>query len=236
MAPKASRKKTKKKDLSAPKRRERRFSTSSTFMPLWVGITGIAGCFLLGLGVFGLWILDPPVSWASYAVAGGGLGLGLSLWFGQPPETAVAVGDAGVAVEDGKETRRVPWYEVRSLRLAGDAVLVEGKSETLKFSFGANSSAVATLLKEAASRVPDVVDVARSLTQRLPSPETVRGFAQDVEDDQVAGSRCAASKNVIHLEEEARCCPQCGQVYHRDGLPESCVTCEAPLTGRALLA
>lgn len=227
--------KTKKKTAkTGQRRRERRFSTSPTFMPLWVGIVGVIGSAVLGAGVFGLWILDPALSWASYLVAGGGFGLGVALWFGQPAESAVIVGDAGIGVEDGRQTTRIPWFELRSLRIIGGNVVAEGPAQKLRFLLGANAQATSLLLKEAAERVPGVVDVSKASVESLPDPKAVKGYAQDVQDDQVTGLRCAASDKVITLEEDARICPKCGQVFHKDGIPTLCTFCETELTGRAL--
>lgn len=229
--------KTKRKSTNTgPRRRERRFSTSPTFMPTWVAIVGLIGSAVLGAGVFGLWILDPALSWASYLVAGGGFGLGVALWFGQPSESAVIVGDSGLGVEDGRETSRIPWFELRSLRIIGGNVVAEGPAQKLKFLLGANVHATALLLKEAAERVPGVVDVPKSIVESLPNPKDVKGFAQDVQDDQVTGMRCAASEKVITLEEDARICPKCAQVFHKDGLPIKCTHCETELAGRTLKA
>lgn len=234
--PKASKRRVKSLKLQDKKRKERRFSTSSTYMPTWVALLGMVGCFGLGAGVFGLWILDPPVTWSSYAVAAGGLALGLALWFGQPPEVAVAVGDAGVAIEGSHQTQRLNWYEMRAVRAQGGRLLIEGDNTALKFSIGANLGAAALLLKEAAERIPDVLDVDPQVSKALPDPQTVRGLLQDIEDDQVAGTPCAASGTVIKLEEDARVCPCCGQIYEKAHLPSSCVSCENQLGENALRA
>ncbi len=226
----------KKPTKSVNKRRERRFSTSPTFMPLWVAGLGLIGSLVLGSGVFGWWIADPAVPYASYLVAAGGFLLGVALWFGQPPESAVFVGDSGIAVEDGREITRVPWFDVRSIQVVGGKVVVEGPSTTVKFLLGANRNAAALALKEAAVRIPDVVDVDKQVTESLPNPDKVKGFQQDIEDDQVTGVTCAHSKKLITLEEDARICPRCGQIFHKDGLPEACTSCEATLGTRALYA
>ncbi len=217
------------------RRKERRFATSSTFMPLWVAILGLVACFALGMGVFGFWILDPAASYASYLISAGALGLGVALWLGQPKESAVSVGDAGIAVEDGRQTSRIHWYAMRSLRVETGKVLVEAKSQKLTFLLGANRAATALVLKEAAVRVPDILDVDRTVIETLPNPDEVRGFSSEVEDDQLTGSRCAASKKLITLEEDARICPRCGQVYHRESVPETCSSCATELKGRMLL-
>lgn len=197
---------------------------------------GLIGSLILGSGVFGWWILDPAVPHSSSLVAVGGVLLGLSLWFGQPPETAVFVGDSGVAVEDGREITRVPWFEVRSVRVQGGKLVVEGSSSVAKFLIGANRNAAALALKEAALRVPDVVDVERDVTESLPAPDKVKGYLQEIEDDQVTGVKCAHSKKLITMEEDARFCPRCGQIFHKEGLPEACSSCEQPLGARTLVA
>lgn len=218
------------------KRRERRFSTSATFLPLWVGVVGIAGCLLLGMGVFGTWILDPAPSYASYLVAAGGFGLGVALWFSQPKESAVFVGDAGIAIDDGRQTLRVAWYAMRSLRIENGFVLVEGPGHSLKFLLGANQKATAHALREAALRVPDVVDADKNIMETLPEPSDNEEQLKGVEDDQVTGSRCATSNKLISMEEDARICPRCGQVFHKESVPEACPSCEAALKGKTLLA
>jgi hypothetical protein len=218
------------------RRREHRFATSSTYIAPIIAAVGIVGSLVLGAGVFALWILDPPLSFASYLVAGGGLGLGISLWFGQPSETAVAVGDAGIAVEDGSEVIRVPWYAMKSLRIERGMMVASAAGNSVRFSVGANPKAAAWALKEAAERMPSALDVDQAAAEKLPEPSHTGGLDQPVKGDQVAGNRCANSGNAIQLEEDARLCPRCGQVYHKDSVPEACVTCEAELKGHTLRA
>jgi hypothetical protein len=205
-------------------------------MPKTTAIVGFVGAAVLGAGVFGLWILDPPLTWASYLVAGGGFLLGVSLWFGQAPESAVTVGDSGIAVEDGREMQRVQWYRMRSLRVVGSRMVMEGQSGKLKFLLGANPYAAAEALRQAAERLPDIVDVDKSIVESLPKPGEVAGFQQDIDDDQVTGLKCAASDRVIKVEEDARLCAKCGQLYHREAVPERCTHCDTELSGRVLRA
>jgi hypothetical protein len=218
------------------RRREHRFATSATYIAPIVAGVGFLGALVLGAGVFALWILDPPLAFASYLVAGGGLGLGVALWFGQPSETAVAVGDAGIAVEDGSEVVRVPWYALKSLRVENGTMVVRSAGSVIRFSIGANAKAAAWALKEAAERMPSALDVDTSIAQKLPEPSHAGGLEQPVKGDQVAGNRCANSGNAIQMEEDARLCPRCGQVYHKDSVPEACVTCDAELKGHTLRA
>jgi hypothetical protein len=235
MAQTGSKRKQKNPKPKSGKRQERRFTTSLAYMPAWVAVVGMFGCFALGSGVFGLWILDPPLGFASWLVAAGGFGLGVALWFGQPPETAVSVGDSGIGVESGKDTLRVQWYDLKALRITSGQMIVEGNRHTLKFSVSANQFAVAAALKEAAERVPSTIDVDKAIMKSLPESGQA-GTLKDVEDDQVTGMRCAATKKAINLEEDARLCPCCGQVFHKDGVPEVCPSCENSLKSRTLSA
>jgi hypothetical protein len=228
----------KKRDLSSgpARRKERRFATSSTFIPLWVALIGMAGSVVLGAGVFGLWVIDPPYVYGAYLVAAGGLGLGVALWFGQPAESAVAVGDAGIAVEDGRDVKRMHWYEVKSARILGGQFVLESRDDKLKFSIGANPRAAAWALKQLAERTPNVIDIDKSFAEKLPAPDAAGGSETVVDNDQVAGRNCASSGRPLQLEEEARVCDGCGQIFHRDTVPTICTSCEKHLEGHLLRA
>lgn len=221
---------------NAARRQERRFSTSSTYIDLRVAIIGMVGALVLGAGVFGLWLLDPPFAYASYLVALGGLGLGVALWFGQPAESTVAVGDAGIAVEDGREVSRMRWYAMKSIRIVKGRFLAEGGGKALSFSAGANPAAAAWALKEAAERVPQIMDVDKAEAAKLPQPESKGGQLVEIDNDQLAGSRCAASDKLITLEEDARICAICAQVYEKAAVPERCVSCSNDLKNNTLRA
>lgn len=234
MSQKSARKK-KDPNPGLPRRKERRFKTSAAYMTPVVAGIGMVGSLVLGAGVFGLWVIAPPVAYASYLVALGGLGLGVSLWFGQPREIAVSVGDAGLAIEDGREVLRLHWYEMKSLSIEGSRFVVRGTDRTLSFLWGANAKATALLLKEAAERVPGVVDVPRALTEKLPPPDE-SSAGVPVEGDQLTGIACFASEKAIQFEGDARLCQNCGAVYSKDAVPEACAFCERPLEGRLLRA
>jgi hypothetical protein len=218
-------------------RQERRFATLSSFIATPIALIGMLGSLLLGAGCFGLWILDPAVTWATYVIAVGGLGLGTALWFSAPEETAVLVGDAGIAVEDGRDIARVHWHNVQSISVRRGVVVVEGKSgKGVSFLLGANPKGSAFAFQEALERIPEAFNVDKHVAEKLPKPDPKAGQLESVSDDQVAGTRCAASDRQILLEEDARACPRCGQIYHKDELPETCVSCSADLKGRVLFA
>jgi hypothetical protein len=221
---------------SLKRRVERRFAVNTTYVAPWVAIAGMLGALVLGAGVFGLWIKDPALSYASYLVAVGGLGLGVALWFAQPSLSAVCVGDGGLALENGKDVDRLAWCDMQSLRVEGDKLVARGAGVSLSFSMKEHPQAAAWTLKEAVTRLPSVVDVPGSVTEKLPAPSTNAGTEHEILDAQVAGRRCAASKKVISLEDDARLCPKCSQVYHKDHVPSACATCEEPLAGRTLRA
>jgi hypothetical protein len=46
---------------------------------------------------------------------------------------------------------------------------------------------------------------------------------------QVAGRKCVVCAAVITFEVDARLCGRCGQVYHREHVPERCATCDGEL-------
>ncbi len=218
------------------KRSERVFKTSEAYMPRWTVLLGTFSCLVLGVGVFSHWILDPPLDWSAYAVALGGFGLGTSLWFGQAPELAIAVGDSGIAVDGYKDGARIPWFKMSSLQIRSGNVVIESQSSSMRFSVEANQEATAYALKEASVRVPDIVDVNPEILKGLPLTKEPQGITREIEGDQVTGLPCAASNQLISIEEDARLCQKCGQLYTKDAAPEQCVTCETSLKGHLLRA
>ena len=55
-----------------------------------------------------------------------------------------------------------------------------------------------------------------------------------LEGVQVAGRHCAATEKTIAFERDARLCPNCAQVYLKDNVPKTCVTCERDLGSAAI--
>src|SRR5262249_18428024 len=91
--------------------------------------------------------------------------------------------------------------------------------------------AVARALKEARARIPrhmkevEVKDVAADAEKVDDSV----GVVVALEPPQVAGLRCKKSDKLIAFERDARLCGRCGELYHKDGVPVRCVTCNARL-------
>lgn len=219
----------------AAHRKERTFLTSQTFMKPGVFWLGMAGALALGAGVYSQWLMDEPLSFASYIVAAGGFLLGAALWLAQADEVAVRIGDAGVFIDQGREGLRVHWFEMKRISLRGDRVSIETTGRELSFSRGANEAALAWLLKEASERLPQLIDVPKSLTESLPKPSE-EGASHERVEDQVSGRNCAHSGQAITLEEDARVCPNCGQIYHKSHIPSRCLHCDTELSGKTLRA
>lgn len=232
--PASTAKKKTKKTPARAKRRERRFVPNSLESSKLSLIGGGAGALALGAGVYGPWIREPAVSYATYLVAGGALVLGAAMWFGDVTAHPVRVGDAGVAIERGTELSRLAWCDIERIRLEGDKLLISGEGLTLELPMSAHKVAISWLLKEAAGRVPDVVDVKGSVVDGLPEPRDTDGERLEVKDVQVAGRRCAESDQLITFERDARLCPNCGQVYHLRHVPKKCVTCDEALGSSAI--
>lgn len=222
-----------KRDKAREPRKERRFQPSQTQSSLYSGLGGMAGALALGAGVYGQWIREPALPWAQYLVAGGALTLGAALWFSDVGGDPIRVGAAGVALERGTELLRVAWCDLTRIRIERGKLLLETDDVTLAVPLGSHPHAAAWILKEGVLRIPDVMDVKGSDAEALPEPKESDGESVAVENLQIAGRHCAASDKPISFERDARLCPTCAQVYHREHVPKKCVTCDDDIAGRA---
>ncbi len=230
--------KKKKKKGRTPRRvrKERRFAGGQTQSSRTAAYAGMVGALVLGAGVYAQWIKEPALEYAPYIVAGGSLVLGAAMWFGDSAGLPVRVGDAGIAFEKGSELTRLAWCDIETIEAEGKTLVVRGDGMKLELPLNAHALAASWILKEAARRVPEALDVKGSLADQLPAPKDTDGELMEVTDVQVAGKRCAASDTVIAFEKDARLCPTCGQVYHRDHVPKRCGTCDDSITGRVVRA
>jgi hypothetical protein len=221
----AKKKKLKAKKSSKRDKKERRFLPDATrSSKISVG-AGMAGALALGAGVYGQFIREPQLPYGQYLVAGGALVLGAALWFSDSGGHPVRVGDAGVAIERGTELTRLPWCDMDRIAIERGKLLLEGKEVSLSIPVEPHRIATSWILKEAISRVPDAMDVKQSESEALPEPKEDDGELVKLENVQIAGRHCAASDKPISFERDARLCPTCAQVYHRDHVPKKCVTC-----------
>lgn len=229
-------KRPKKKKAARRPRQERRFAPDPAHTSKLAFFAVLIGGLLLGAGLYAQWIRELPLAYAPYLLGGGAFALAFGLWFSEPGAGPIRVGDAGVAIEKGKEVVRLPWCDMKRVSLERSALLLEGDDLTLSIPIGAHRVAVAWILSEGARRMPDIMKAKRSDIQALPEVNDKQGELVTVEALQVAGRHCAASDKVISFERDARLCPTCAQVYHKDHVPKTCVTCSAELLGRTYSA
>ena len=218
-------KKTKEKKRE---RVERRFLPQSTTSPIWVKLAGGVGAALMGAGLMGQYGRPEPVPYAVWVLAAGALLVAVAVWIGTSGDPAIRVGDAGVAVEKGGQ-KRVPWWGVESVswNAIERTLLVSGRDEAgggldLRVGSKSQAQAVAWIVKEALARVPSVVKIEEETLESLPHASREAGEVVKLEPVQVVGKRCAATDKVIAWEPDARVCPRCERVYHKDGVPETC--------------
>jgi hypothetical protein len=226
-----------KKKRKAPKERvERRFVPEATHTSRMAAGLGMLGSLVLGAGVYGQWVKETPVSYASALVTLGAVGLGGGLWLGSASTFPVRVGDAGVAIERGSEMNRILWCEMTEIRLDKGDLVVKAESISLAIPVGAHPRAAAYIIAEAERRLPKVVKVDEAGKRTIPLATQPGGEEVPVTGDQVAGRRCAATNKIISFERDARLCSNCAQVYYKDNVPKQCLTCGAEVAGRAVQA
>jgi hypothetical protein len=232
----AEAKRPKKKKAAQRPRQERRFAPDAAHTSTLAFYAVLAGGALLGAGLYAQWIRDEPLAYAPYLLGAGAFALAFGLWFSEPGAGPIRVGDAGVAIEKGRELVRLPWCDMQRVSLERTNLLLKGADLTLSIPLGAHRVAVAWILSEGSRRVPDVMKAQRSDIQALPEVTDKQGELVAVEALQVAGRHCAASDKAISFERDARLCPTCAQVYHKDHVPKICVTCSAEVLGRTYSA
>jgi hypothetical protein len=202
----------------------------------WVTMLGLSiGSVLLGAGVYGQWLrgmarpeLAEPHPYAAYLLLAGALvlaGIGL---FGPRSVKPVRVGDAGVGLEkDGGEIERLEWRDVTRILLGADMVTFQGAGAVVAIPVKQHPQAAARAVAEAKRRIPKKLEEGDGTA--LPKLEDDEGEVMPLEKPQLAGARCKASDVLIAFEKDARLCGRCGEVYHKDHVPERCETCDARL-------
>lgn len=228
--------KKKKKKASKRTHKERRYLGETTYASrVAVGI-GMLGSLLLGAGVFSRWLSDHPASYAPYLVGLGAVGLVGALMLGDIGTVPVRVGDLGIAIERGNELERIGWCDLKRVYVEKGKLMLESEDALSSIQVAAHPKAIARILAEGTRRVPQAMDVKRSAVEGLPVPRDDDGELLTVEAPQVTGRTCAASGKTVAFERDARLCPQCGQVYLKDRVPQQCLTCSAELGERAVEA
>lgn len=225
-----------KKKSATKERTERRFVPAATHTSRAAAFLGMAGSLMLGAGVYAQWVQEAPVAYAPVLVTAGALGLGGGLWLGSATSFPVRVGNSGVAIERGSEMTRLLWCDMEEIRIDGADLAIRSASLTMTIPLGAHPRAVAYILDEAERRLPKLVRVDDAKRKTLPKVGTEAGHEVPVASDQVAGRRCAVTKRIISFERDARLCSQCAQVYYKDNVPKTCVTCGTDLAGKTTKA
>jgi hypothetical protein len=234
-------KKKKKSGAKAKKARtERRFEPLATGNRWVVYACGAIGAAAMGAGTWGQFgpmissaAGTEPFKYAPWILAGGAVLVGIAIWFGTSGEAAIRVGDPGIALEKG-ELRRLPWYGVEKVELAGGAVVATGKDDlgreiVVKASIASHPQAAAWIVREAQARLPKLVTVPDDADE-LPRTNEELGEVLTVEPVQVVGKHCAASGKIISYEPDARVCTRCERVYHKAHVPVTC-DCGSSLAG-----
>jgi hypothetical protein len=213
---------------------ERRFVPTITGRAKLVAALGALGAMALGAGVYAQWIRTEPLAFSPWLLAAGAALVALATFVPDPGSMPLRVGPAGIAIErGGDQPDRLAWCDVERIAFEGDAVVVTGAG-AMRVVAGLphHEGAAAWIVAEGLERVAKRVEVTEEQRARLPKTSEVPGESLTFEPVQVAGRRCKASGKLISFEDDARLCPRCGQVYHREHVPERCVTCDAPTLDR----
>ena len=206
-------------------RSERRYAPTSSGM-LGVLATS-AGALCVGAGVFARFVSSPPHPYAIYLLGAGALLAIIGFFVGLKPVPAVRVGDAGVGIErDGDAVERLDWHEIEAVRLAENTLSFGGGGRLLSIPVAQHAHAAGAALKAARSRIPARVS---GIVESLPTPPPDEGTVVVLEPMQLAGQRCKASSRIISVEKDGRFCGRCGQTYHKDEVPDHCLSCDARL-------
>jgi hypothetical protein len=226
----------KKKGAAQRERKERRYAGEQTYASKVAVGVGMAGGLALGAGVYSQWISDNPMAAGPYLAIGGAIALGGALFYGDLGTHPVRVGDAGIAIERGRELVRVLWCDLERVYAKEGNLVIESDEHKFVIPIAGQPRAVARILAEGTRRVPEAMDVKRDAVAGLPEPSENDGEVLTVEGLQVAGRHCAASDRPISFERDARLCPRCCEAYLRDEVPKKCVTCDAELGEKAVRA
>jgi hypothetical protein len=217
------------RQLSEP-RFERRYEPGTSAFAIGTVLVFSLGAVALGAGVYAQWLRSGgvgPHPWSLYfLIAGAVLLLAVAL-FGQGSARPVRVGDGGVAVErDESTTERVAWCDVGRVLVSADTVTVQGDGVTISVARNVHAGPAARIVREAKERVPEKIDGDAKV-------EPPAGFAEPakipLDPPQIAGQACKATGKVISFEKDARLCGRCGELYHKAGVPDRCLTCGARL-------
>ncbi len=212
-------------------RSERRFEPTASAMAVISTVAMSIGSVLVGAGTYAQWLRSGelgPHPAAPFLLAGGATLLIAVALFGQRLAKPVRVGDAGVALEkDAGELDRLEWRDVNRILLSGGVLSLQGAGTTVSVPVAVHRAAAALIFAEASRRIPARVEGLDG--SALGSPADGEGETLALEPPQVAGQHCKQSDKLIAFEKDGRICDRCGEVYHKDSVPQRCLTCDAVL-------
>jgi hypothetical protein len=212
-------------------RREWRYEPKPSIGAILTLIGAGLGAALAGAGVYAQWFRPEdlgPHKLGPYLLGAGAALMIAVAFFGQLTAKPIRVGDAGIAVEkDPGELDRIAWNRVTTVTLSQSALTVQAGGTIINIPLSLHPQAAARILAEAKERIPArVEDVSGDKLEKI---DESAGELITLEPPQAAGLRCKSSDKLIAFEKDARFCGRCGEIYHKDGVPKRCVTCDAVL-------
>ena len=166
-----------------------------------------------------------PIPYMPYLlVAGAAMVLGY-LMFGQEGGAPVHVGMLGIGFASEDRVSRTPWCDIRKVSLKNGALRFETRGTPLTLSLAAHADAATRALDEALKRIPDRVDVDEQDVERLGPPSSSAGEQLNAEPPQVTAMKCRASGKPLTFEKDVRMCSRCAALFHKAGVPRSCIEC-----------
>lgn len=203
--------------------------------PDWIVLgSSVAAGLLLGAATYSTWLADPPDDFRNFLFLGGIAAGALFAFRLGSGKAMVLVGDAGVAMDQGGEVTRLLWSEIQSIRYEAANLVLNGANTRLSVPSQSHTRAIRAILREAAERLPKILDVSSKLVDQLPEVTGDNPKPAPVTALQIAGKRCLATNQMLTFERDARLCPNCTSIYHRDHVPGTCSTCQRPLGDAAL--
>lgn len=226
--------KKKKKKSGARKLHESRFVPAlSQKTKMFMGLAAL-GAAVLGAGVYAQFRAQLGIAGATGPMEKGSIILGAGaillaivvLTFPEKPRP-VLVGDLGVAIDDPNGEERLLWCDITKVTATATHLVLEGGKLVLSISLEEHALAVGRIVHELEQRMDDLVEDLD--TKGLPPYVKGAGTREEIQGLQVTGRKCRASKKAITADLDARLCPNCAEVYHKDHVPESCLTCHDDL-------
>jgi hypothetical protein len=211
-------------------RTERRFNPEPTGRTNLTALLNGIGAAAFGAAVYATWIRDEPLSYGP-VLFGVGLSAIITAALLGDTSPALRVGAAGVGIErGGPQPERIAWCDITAITIEdGKRVVVASAADRIVAELDRHAPAAAWILKEAGDRIPKRVKIDPDRAAQLVREIDESAMTVAYEPVQVAGRRCAKCDAVITFEVDAHLCARCGQVYHRDHVPERCMACEADL-------